>query len=343
MTDDDRPSTIEDVARRSGVSVATVSRALRGLPNVAPSTRKRVEEAAELLHYQPDPSAARLASGRSRTVAMAVPDLGSWYFGKVMAAVESVMAAAGYDLLVVAVDSEAARLRLTRGPLVKRADGLILVDLPLSADEASSLMASRVHVVSVGSAPSGASSVRIDDVRVAELAVDHLLELGHTRIGLLAGVNDDPLHFEVPIDRRHGYRRALARAGVEPDDRLERVGSFTVEGGYDAMRSMLQAPEPPTAVFAMGDEMAFGALRAIWETGADVPEDVSVVGVDDHELSAVVGLTTVRQNVAEHGSLAAQLLLDRLSGRSTETASYQVPIALIERRTTAPPDRTDGK
>lgn len=323
--------------------MATVSRALRGLPNVAPATRQRVVEAADRLHYQPDPSAARLASGRSRTVAMAVPNLGSWYFGQVMAAVEPVLAAAGYDLLVVTVDSERARLRLTRGPLMKRADGLIVVDLALSAEEARGLVANGVKVVSVGSAAAGASSVTVNDVAVAELAVDHLLELGHGRIGLLAGVNDDPLHFEVPIDRRRGYRKALARTGVEPDERLERVGSFTVDGGFQAMRSLLELAEPPTAVFAMSDEMAFGALRAIWATGARVPDDVSMVGVDDHELSTVVGLTTVSQNVSEHGSLAARLLLDRLSDRSTEATSYQVPITLVERRTTAPPARTDRK
>ena len=310
---------------------------------MAPSTRQRVQEAADRLHYQPDPSAARLASGRSHTVAMAVPNLGSWYFGQVMASVESVLAEARYDLLVVAVDSDAARRRLTRGPLIKRADGLIVVDLALSADEIGGLLAAGVRVVSVGSAPAGASSVKVDDVRVAELAVDHLLRLGHTRIGLLAGINDDPLHFEVPIDRRRGYRNALTRAGVVPDERLERVGSFTVDGGFEAMRSLLDVDEPPTAVFAMGDEMAFGALRAIWATGARVPEEVSVVGVDDHDLSTVVGLTTVRQNVSEHGSVAARLLLDRLSDRPAEATSYQVPIALIERRTTAPPPRTDGK
>ncbi len=336
MTSVGRSVTIQDVANDSGVSVATVSRALRGLPNVAPSTRERVQESAERLDYHPDPAAARLASGRSRTVAMAVPSLDSWYFTQVMAGVEAVLTAAGYDLLVFAIDSDSARRRMTQGPLVKRADGLIIVNIKLSADESAALASAGVKVVSVGAASDSFSSVRVDDERVAELAVEHLMSLGHRRIGL-AGHGDDPMKFDVPLDRRSGYRNVLERAGLTVDEELERGAGFSVAGGSEAAAHLLDLDDPPTAIFAMSDETAFGVMRAVWDRGLRVPEDVSVVGVDDHEFSAVVGLTTIRQDVTEHGSVAARLLLDRFVDPAIEATKYAVPIALIERKTTSAP------
>ncbi|MEL7158430.1 MAG: LacI family DNA-binding transcriptional regulator, partial [Actinomycetota bacterium] len=250
------------MARVAGYSVATVSRALRGLPNVAPSTRKQIEEVANRLHYQPNPAAIRLATGRSRAVAMALPSLSSWYFGQVMAGAEALLTDARYDLIVFSLDGDGARrLETFRSPTVSRAGGLILVDLALSSQEAATLQGAGLELVAVGTKTEAFSSVRIDDIGVAELAVNHLVELGHTRVGLLKGQNDDPFHFDVPRERQLGYRNALLHAGVPVDPRLEQAGNFSVEGGAEAMIALLALDEPPTAVFAMSDEMAFGAMQ----------------------------------------------------------------------------------
>ncbi|MEM7337913.1 MAG: LacI family DNA-binding transcriptional regulator [Actinomycetota bacterium] len=336
-----RPVTIDDVARTAGVSVATVSRALRGLPNVAPATRLRVEEIAAKLSYRPDPSATRLASGRSRTVAMAVPHLGSWYFSQVMAGAERVLTEAGYDVQLFTTETVRARSgQLPIAPIAQRAEGLILVNIGLPDAELDSLTSVGPAIVGVGGTAGPFASVRVDDVAVAELAVDHLLGLGHRRIALFELLNDAPIHFDVPDERRRGYHNALRRAGIEPETALELVAHGSVEGGRVTMAYLLAQPDPPSAIFAMSDEIASGALQTIRERGLRVPEDFSIIGVDDHEFSAVLGLTTVQQDVTQHGVMAARLLLDEMEqtqrGHKPEPVRYNVPIALRKRTTTAP-------
>ena len=134
-------------------------------------------------------------------------------------------------------------------------------------------------------------SVRIDDVAAARTAVEHLLSLGHQRIGLIGGDTDDPMRFTPPHHRGTGYRQALRDAGIEPDEAMERLGYFTVEGGEAAMLQLLELPEPPTAVFAESDEMAYGAIRAIRRAGLRVPEDIAVIGFDDHATADLLDLT----------------------------------------------------
>lgn len=334
-----KPATIEDVAAASGVSVATVSRALRGLPNVAPSTRERVREIATQLRYQPDPAAARLASGRSRTVVMAVPVLSSWYFSQVMAGAEAVFSEAGHDLLVFAVDSEQNRSGFLGRAEVRRASGMILADLRVAPEEVLELGAAGVEVVTIGTEVAGCSTVFIDDEDVGRMAAEHLVGLGHRAIGLLSGQAEDPMNFAVPQRRRAGYQQALAAHGITVRPELEQAGNFSIRGGAEAMRELLALPDPPTAVFAMADEMAFGAIRAVWDSGRRVPRDVSIVGVDDHDLSPVLSLTTVRQNVSEHGAMAARLLLEQLADPSRGPARIERPVELVVRATTAPPGR----
>ena len=331
-----RPVTIEDVAQAAGVSVATVSRALRDLPNVAPSTREKVLAVATELQYRPDPSASALAAGRTRTIAMAVPVLDSWYFTQVMAGAEAVLSGAGYDLLLFSVDTDERRQRLLSGPLLKRADGLILVDLRMPDDEVASLLASQIEVVAVGIEIPGASAVVVDDHRIAFDVVTYLARLGHRRIALIEGLPDDPLRFQVPAERRRGYSDALAAADLPEDTGLIAAGNFSVVGGREAMARLLDLPEPPTAVFAMSDEMAFGALRELWDRGLDAPCDVSVIGVDDHDFASIVGLTTMQQEVARHGEVAARLLLDRLEPGERDIVRHTPTATFIERSTAGP-------
>jgi len=219
-------ATIEDVAAAAGVSVATVSRALRGLPNVASSTRKRVSDAASTLSYRPDPSARHLASGRSRNVQIAVPVLNSWYFSEVLAGAEAVLAECGFSLSISAVPSPTARTDFVREAAAsRRSDGLIMVDLPLTEYEIDMLASSDLQVLTTGFSCPIFDSVVIDNVAIGRIATEYLLDRGHTRIGILTGQSEDPLHFTVPNDRAEGYRQMLKSHGLDPDPALDCGGT----------------------------------------------------------------------------------------------------------------------
>lgn len=332
-------TTIEDVAAAAGVSVATVSRALRGLPNVAPTTRDRVVQIAESMGYRPDPAASRLAAGRTRTVAVVVPNLSGWYFSQVVGGAEAVLSEMGYDLLVMGVSGAEARTRFLESALNlhRRVDGLIIVDIRVASDEADRLREADIDVVSIGFECEGLSSVMLDDVGVGEKATKHLLDLGHRDIAIMEGLPDDPLRFAVPNRRREGYEAAHAAAGVGVAERERSSGNFSVEGGADAMATLLKSADPPTAVFAMSDEMAMGAIRTAREAGISVPDDLSIIGVDDHDLATVLDLTTVRQDVAGHGAVAARWITDDLTA-GVRRIRREVPrTQLVVRGTTAPP------
>jgi DNA-binding LacI/PurR family transcriptional regulator len=329
-------STIEDVAVAAGVSVATVSRALRGLPNVAVSTRARVQEAARGLKYRPDPNASRLAAGRSRTVAVVVPFVNSWYFANVVAGAEAVCADEGYDLLVVTSSSSAADAAAVTGAfgLDRRVDGMIFVEVALEDAHIAEFARLGTGVVTIGQQTAPFPSISLDNVAVGRLAVGHLVELGHRHIGVLAGQAEDPVHFDVPGDRIAGARAALSAGGLALDPASVVPGRFTVEGGHDAALVLLERAERPTALFALSDEMAFGALLAARHLGLEIPGDVSLVGVDDHEMAAPMGLTTVRQHVVEVGARAAVALLRQLSADAAPVEHDVRPVELVCRRST---------
>jgi LacI family transcriptional regulator, repressor for deo operon, udp, cdd, tsx, nupC, and nupG len=330
-------STIEDVANAAGVSVATVSRALRGLPNVAVATRARVEEAARELNYRADPAASRLAAGRSRTIAVVVPQINSWYFSNVVAGAEAVCAEDGYDLLVVTASHRTSRedVIATAEDLHRRVDGMIFVEVTLAPDDVETLRRRHLGVVTVGHATGAYPSVRIDNVQIGVMAADHLLRLGHRRIGIIGDQAEDPAWFDVPGERIAGAAGAMGGHGVELDPSLVAEGEFTVDGGHDAALTILRRPERPSAIFALSDEMAFGALVAARELHLRVPDDLSVIGVDDHDVSQVLGLTTVRQRVVEHGAAAARALLRRLGGEPANNGAAAVqPLELVRRTST---------
>ncbi|WP_410616925.1 LacI family DNA-binding transcriptional regulator [Amycolatopsis sp. lyj-109] len=327
---------IRDVAKRARVSTATASRALRGLPSVTAETRARVERVAAELDYVIPFNASSLASGRTNSVGIVVPFVSRWFFGTVIAGAEAVLREAGLDLVVYGVPDAAGRARFfDRMPVRRRVDALLVLSLPLTAAEAGALRALRVPVVLVGSTAEGIPSVRIDDFAAATRAVRHLTELGHRRIGLI-GESDPPPHgFTTPGLRRNGYLHALADAGIEPEPGLEAAGGFTAAAGETAMERLLAQPDPPSAVFAMSDEMAFGALRALRRARVAVPDEVSVIGFDDHELAAALDLSTIAQPVADQGDRAARLLLDQLR-RQAPAADVVLPVELVHRGTTGP-------
>lgn len=330
-------ATIEDVAERANVSAATVSRALRGLPNVAAGTRDRVQRAARALDYVADPHAARLAGRRSATVGVVVPVLG-WYHARVFTAAQAVFSAHDLDSLPYVLSCPADRGRfVSELPFRKRVDGVLLVDIPFDPEQLRAVVHSGTAVVGLGLDSEILPTLTVDNRAAARSAVGHLVSLGHRRIGLIGGSLGDHPRFPVPVHRRDGYERALEEAGIAADESLVCPAEFTCAGGAHAMQELLGLEHPPTAVFAMSDEMAVGAIGVARDAGLRIPSDLSVVGFDDHDVAEYVGLTTVRQDVGLQGEQAARLLLEALPGPERSPPAGRLPTRLVVRTTTAPP------
>lgn len=334
---------IVDVAALAGVAPSTVSRSLSQQGKVSARTRERVMAAARQLSYVPSPYAAGLASGRTHTVAVVVPFGTRWFFGSVMSGVTEVLERTGYDVLLYFLRSAEERDRFfDRMPLARRVDGIVSVSMPLTEDHTLALRALDIPIVTVGSHMSGLPSVRIDEVAAAEQAVNHLLHLGHRKIGFLGGMADDPnFGFLSSADRLAGYRQALTAAGVQLDPSWEAFGRYGVDGGAAAMTSLMSKAQRPTAVFAEYDELAIGAMWALRRAGLIVPQDVAVVGIDDHEMARVLDLTTVGQDAAGQGALGATLLVQSLEDGAEAPvqppADLVQPTELVLRGSTAPP------
>jgi DNA-binding LacI/PurR family transcriptional regulator len=331
-------ASIEDVARRAGVSIATVSRALRGLPDVATATRDRVLTAAADLNYVASPFAARLASGRTATVGLVVPFVNRWFFAEVISTVEGELRKAGFDLLLYNLGDLAGRARFFEDmPMRKRVDGVIVASLVLDEAEFAALDELNRPVALLGIERDGLLSAAIDDIAAARMAVEHLLSLGHTRVGLIGGDTDDPMRFTPPLHRRDGYRDALEQAGITPEPQLEHLGFFTVEGGEAAAAELLSRAEPPTAIFAESDEMAYGALRLMRDRGMRAPEDVAIIGFDDQPFAELMELSTVRQPVAEQAiDVTARLLtvISETEQQLARDAAVRLPTELVLRAST---------
>ena len=333
---------LQDVAERAGVSAATASRSLRGLAKVSPDTRRRVIEAARELSYttalQANPE---FAPGPRKTVAVIVPFITRWYFTTVTAAAVDQLREHGYDVLLYHLGSADVRDDFfSRMPLAGRVDGILVLSAPLNEEHTLALRALDIPFVTVGTVVSGAPSVGIDAVAAARQAVNHLLHLRHRRIGLIVGEADDPrFEFESSTERRRGCEQALRAAGLTLPEELVAAGPHGLEGGAAAMTELLSRPVMPTAVFAEYDELAIGALWALRRAGLRVPDDISVVSIDDHEMATMFDLTTVAQDVRGQGAVAAGLLLDAVDAGEVGLADRQVllPTRLVLRGTTAPP------
>jgi LacI family repressor for deo operon, udp, cdd, tsx, nupC, and nupG len=309
------PSTIVDVARAAGVSVATVSRALRGLDRVSPDTREKVRRVAEELHYVASPTATSLASGRTRIVGVIVPFVSRWYFASMVSAIGKALRERDYQVLLFDLEQEVfgARLPLTRTMLWKRVDGVISINIPMSPQELELLSGLHVPVVSVGHHLDNRSSVGIDDGAAARTAVSHLLELGHRDVGYIGAAIEESALNETPRSRMAAVLAAMNDAGAPPRPEWVLRSDWTAEDARDLARSLL-APgrERPTAVVCGSDEMAFGVHMAAQELGLDVPAELSIVGIDDHPLAGLFSLTTVRQDIRGQADRAVILLLDEL-------------------------------
>jgi LacI family transcriptional regulator len=329
--------TIFDVARLAGVSSSTVSRVVNGYPHIRDDTRRRVQAAMDELGYVAHTSARALASGRSQVVGLLAQGLDSSFFLGVIQGVDQQVATSGYDFMLCTThdrrEKEAEYVaRLSHGMV----DGLLVI-LPRGLpDYVEQLRAERFPFVLIDyddEAP-GCDMVNAANRTGARAAINHLLELGHRRIGFITGT----LNVGSTLERLAGYREALAGAGIPWDEELVVQGDFLEPRGFEAAGELLSLTHRPTAIFASSDAAAFGVLRAAREAGIRVPEDISVVGFDDVPEASYVDptLTTVRQPLREMGRAAVSRLLDLLVDPAVPPQRIVLGTELIVRGSTAP-------
>lgn len=328
--------TLADIARLAGVSTGTASRALNNAYGVSPTTRQRVLEVAAQRSYVVSPEASHLARGVTGRVAVVVPHLSRWYFGQVLEALADVLRAASLDVLLYHVgDHEDRRRFFEELPARRKVDAVVVVAFPVEESEQRRLELLGVRVVAAGGQHASYPYVCIDDAGAARQAMDHLVSLGHRRIAMMEAI--DPEQPEHPEGRSAGYYAALHDAGVTVDPRMVVTSNWGGEQGAEAAGRLLSLPQRPTAIYAHSDEVAVGALRTIRRAGLRVPQDISIVGIDDHPLANLLDLTTVRQPVRDQGTAAARLLVGLLGGQPDLDLAVTLPTQLIVRHSTAPP------
>jgi LacI family transcriptional regulator len=304
-------ATIKDVAREAGVNVSTASRALAGTYGVRRATRERILRIAETLHYQPNSIARGLVTGRSKTLGLLISDIRNPFFAEVARGAEDAADAAGYQVFVCNADLDPTRqMRYFQALRARSVDGVIMNSISnLTSAQQDELAGAGVPLVLLnrpGGPATGFSIVTADNLAGGQLAASYLIGLGHRAIGHVTGPRE---HGNLSI-RCKGFLGACEKAGVAP---AVLYGEHTYDGGLQLTRKLLNRNASITAVFAANDVMALGALRAIVEMGRKAPDDVSVIGFDDLQLSAAItpGLTTIRQPSYEIGRAAAQILLSR--------------------------------
>jgi LacI family transcriptional regulator len=328
--------TITTIAREAGVSVPTVSRVLNGRSDVSPRTRERVEELLRRHGYQRRVARPRTTSG---LVDLVFNDLDSPWAVEIIRGVEDVAQSAGIGTVVSAIHQQPLPARAWLQNLRERTtDGVILVTSDLAPPLHSELRRLNVPMVMVD--PAGVPALDVPTIGATNWAgglsaTEHLISLGHRRIGFVAG----PTRLLCSRARLDGHRAALDAAGMPFDADLLQQGDFYHESGFVGGAALLDLPRPPTAIFAASDQMAFGVFEAVRLRGLRVPEDVSVIGFDDLPEArwSSPPLTTVRQPLAEMGAMAARTVLQLTQGETIDSLRVDLATALTVRDSTAPP------
>jgi LacI family transcriptional regulator len=329
--------TIYDVAREAGVSMATVSRVVNNNPNVKPQTRKKVFEAIERLGYRPNAVARGLASKKTTTVGVVIPDIANSIFAEVARGIEDIANMYHYNIILCNADKKKEKeIRVINTLLEKQVDGMLFMGGVVTEEHIQAFKTSSVPIVLCATTDENGAipSVDIDHEAAAYDAVSRLIAEGHQRIAMIAGTLQDPA---TGYARFQGYKRALENAGLSVADELVRIGNYRYESGMEAMKYFLELESRPTAVFAATDEMAIGAIHTIQDYGLKVPDDISVISIDNIRMASMVRpqLTTVAQPMYDIGAVSMRLLTKLMNKENVEMTKVVLPHEIIQRKSVA--------
>lgn len=321
-------SSIRDIAKIAGVSIATVSRTLRHPDKVSESTKRKVVEAMQKHKYRPNAMATSFRSAKTHKLLVLVPNLANPFFATLIRGVEDHAQKKGYSVLLGDtrgdVESEQVYLDLVHS---KQADGVI--QLTPYSPEKSFLPEGIPLVGAAGCEGEPYPSVRIDNIAAAKAVTDFLISQGHRRIAVMSGLADN----RHTIDRVQGYRKSLEQHGIEFNPSLIVEGEFTMVSGQIAAAQILQMSELPSAVFCLNDDMAISAMQAFKAAGMEIPHDISIVGFDNIEYSKYCSpsLTTIEQPAIEMGRIAAKQLINLIETGDLQQQHYILPYELLVR------------
>ncbi len=332
--------TIREIAKRAGVSIATVSNVITGAVPVSPALRERVEQAIVELDYHPNDIARSLKMNRTRLLGMVISDITNPFFPQLVRGAEDVAVENDYLLITFNSDDRVERERKIFSVLrSRRVDGVLLVVAPDQGDSShlGNLLRSGIPIVCLDRLPAGfeVDSVSVDNRAAAKECVEHLFSVGRRRVAIITG----PPTLQTARERLEGYRLGLARAGVPYDEQLVLEGDFRADSGYELGRRALSLSERPDALFVSNNTMAMGVLRAVEDLKLRCPEDVAIALFDDLPFLYAFRphLTAVSQPAYAIGKKGVELLLDRIEGRVTKTGPIHVTLKteLIIRESTA--------
>ena len=322
------PVTLEDIAHALNVSKMTVSRAINNHPEISRATRERILATARKMNYRPNQFARALTTNQSYLIGIVVPDLMHSYFAEICRGVETHARPVGYQNLICSTEEEPRKEQDEIEALLSRTDGLIVASA-MSGREAKfyrELLSDGAKIVLIDRVLNGVhcSAVTTDDVRVGVLATEHLIELGHRRIGHLRGTNAS-----TSLERMEGYRQALKKAGIRMHKDLIRDCGFTEPDGYAAMKEWIASGDLPTAIFAANDPAAIGAMAAMNDAGLKVPDDVAFVGAGSIHYGDMlrVPLTTVGWSTTKMGQAAAELLLELIRDKNKSRKPRRIVVS----------------
>lgn len=330
--------TMKDVARLAGVSVQTVSCVVNEKPGISPETQARVWQAINALGYRPYSIARSLRTRHTRTIALFVTDINNPSLAAMASAAEDCAHAFDYSLVLYNTHGDIEReANYIRTAIERWVDGVVVIAVSEQMPSLKKLDEVGIPMVAIDRIPAQHTgpTVTIDNFKAGCLAAEHLLDLGHTRVAHISG----PLSLHLARERLAGFQQAFEARGLTAGLCATGEGHWECAEGYQAMQRILAGNGCPTAIFAANDRMAFGAMRAIAEAGLRVPHDISVVGLDDIEVSAfqTPPLTTVRQSFTQMARLGVELLLNLLAGTQPEQPHVVLEPTLVVRQSTAPP------
>ncbi|MFD3445283.1 catabolite control protein A [Microbacteriaceae bacterium 4G12] len=328
--------TIYDVAREANVSMATVSRVVNGNPNVKPTTRKKVLEAIERLGYRPNAVARGLASKKTTTVGVIIPDISNIFYAELARGIEDIATMYKYNIILSNSDQNKEKeMHLLNTMLGKQVDGIVFMGENITEEHVEEFKKSPAPIVLAASfdKQNSTPSVNIDYLQAAYDAMKYLLEKGHKRIAFVSGPYE---HAAANGQKLAGYKKALEEAGVSFDEELVVEGDYTYDSGMEAFDKLWEATDKPTAMFVSSDEMALGVVHAAQDKGIHIPNDLEVIGFDNTRLAMMVRpqLTTVVQPMYDIGAVAMRLLTKYMNKETVEDHTVILPHRIQFRQST---------